>query len=501
NTLYLYFETNIYLNGLIIFLLSVSMFLTFYNNYKLYTTALFFKRIERVSAQDIIKDQEVNELHIILENDTPMLNTKQMHNSINNLKIFGHPNFSDNDARIIKSKLGYRIRLRRSDVSFNAGILVMLGLLGTFLGLLKTIDAVGEAMSGMSNLGGDGGEISADTMSNFIGSLSAPLQGMGLAFSSSLFGLSGSLMIGFFNHLCGGAQDNFIESASRWIDNRIPQFDPEKDIDDETNRPATEDDLKTWLAGFVHLSVKTNKQIASLSQAVLLSLQQSARVYSTLDKIALGQENMADKFDNTAKGLQTLNTQNQALIKYSAQSIETVGALKEASVENLSRVSGQLGTLSEDLQNTLNQSVAAAQNTQNILQAMLSQIEELKNVSQDKTVVTALGQQIMSVENTLLHIHSEQASLLENVARSQLRAENVTPHLGRLEALLEELNKKHYAMLQQLSTIVSSAHISGQPADFSELSSDIQELLDELDKDDGNIFKNFLTLGFGSPKK
>lgn len=193
NTLYLYFETNIYLNGLIIFLLSVSMFLTFYNNYKLYTTALFFKRIERVSAQDIIKDQEVNELHIILENDTPMLNTKQMHNSINNLKIFGHPNFSDNDARIIKSKLGYRIRLRRSDVSFNAGILVMLGLLGTFLGLLKTIDAVGEAMSGMSNLGGDGGEISADTMSNFIGSLSAPLQGMGLAFSSSLFGLSGSI--------------------------------------------------------------------------------------------------------------------------------------------------------------------------------------------------------------------------------------------------------------------------------------------------------------------
>jgi len=499
-TLWLYFQTNVALNGLIIFLLAVSLFQAFHNNYKLYKTAQFLKEIENVTERGNASDEEVKTLNQTLENDIPLLNTKQMHSNINNLKIFGHPNFTDNDARIIKSKLGARIRLKRADVGFNAGILVMLGLLGTFLGLLKTIDAVGEALAGMSNLGGDGGEITAETMSTFISSLSAPLQGMGLAFSSSLFGLSGSLLIGFFNHLCGGSQDTFIEAASRWVDNRIPQFDPDKDEEDPTSRPASEDDLRTWLAGFVHLSVKTNKQISNLSQAVLLSLKQSSGVYSTLDKIATGQENMTDQFATTSQTLsqtlQALGTQNNALIEHTLQSTQAVQDLNATSSQNLANIGSQVQGLSETLQQGLNQSMSATQST---LTTMISHLEDLKTVAQNKEEFAVLVSHIKSVESTLLSIHQEQAQIMKGFSQGQPKPEDFAVHLKHIETLLEDLNTKQQATLQKINTQTAQV-LPVEHEDFSELSSDVQNLLNELDQNDGNFFKDFLGLN-KEPKK
>jgi len=254
STLALYFNTSIYLNGLIIFLLAFGMFNAFYNNYLMYRTAKFLKEVQNVSEKDEISSEEIENLHIRMVRKAYYLDTQNMHDVIQAMDKFGTLIFTDMDSRLIKHKMGYRIRLKKSGVGFLAGILVMLGLLGTFLGLLKTIDAVGLAMAAMSDLGGD--NVTGEQMTNFISGLSAPLQGMGLAFSSSLFGLSGSLMIGFFNHLCGGAQDSFIENVGRWIDDRIPKFDPKKKKGEKGSKPANDDDLKTWLAGYVYLSLK-----------------------------------------------------------------------------------------------------------------------------------------------------------------------------------------------------------------------------------------------------
>ena len=71
--------------------------------------------------------------------------------------------------------------MMRANVTYLSGVLVMLGLIGTFWGMLDTLNSVGEAMAGLSqSVSGEGG------LGDFINGISKPLEGMGIAFSSSL---------------------------------------------------------------------------------------------------------------------------------------------------------------------------------------------------------------------------------------------------------------------------------------------------------------------------
>ena len=209
------FLTNVPLNGLIITITMIGVGMSVLANLHLWKTGLFLNKLDAISLQFRIRDEEIESLQHTLKKKASIIDCKNMQNLLDNLKNTGALNVTDNDARMIKSKLGARISRGRGKVTFLGGLLVMLGLLGTFLGLLSTIDAVGDAMSGMAGIGSDTGE--GDGMSGFISSLAAPLQGMGLAFSSSLFGLSGSLLVGTFQYFSSGAQDLFIESVSRWL--------------------------------------------------------------------------------------------------------------------------------------------------------------------------------------------------------------------------------------------------------------------------------------------
>ncbi len=77
--------------------------------------------------------------------------------------------------------------------NFLVGFMIALGLLGTFIGLLETLTGISGMLDGMS--GGSGGAIEEEFM-KLVGELRKPLAGMGIAFSASMFGLVGSLMLG-----------------------------------------------------------------------------------------------------------------------------------------------------------------------------------------------------------------------------------------------------------------------------------------------------------------
>ncbi len=96
---------------------------------------------------------------------------------------------------------------------YTIGLLIFLGLLGTFWGLLETVSAVGDVISGLSVEGGD----IAAMFANLKGGLEAPLSGMGTAFSSSLFGLAGSLVLGFLDLQAGQAQNRFYNELEEWL--------------------------------------------------------------------------------------------------------------------------------------------------------------------------------------------------------------------------------------------------------------------------------------------
>lgn len=96
---------------------------------------------------------------------------------------------------------------------YNIGLLIFLGLLGTFWGLLET---VGSIKGVIDNLSVSSGDITA-TFNSLKSGLSAPLSGMGTAFSSSLFGLAGSLVLGFLDLQASQSQNRFYNDLEEWL--------------------------------------------------------------------------------------------------------------------------------------------------------------------------------------------------------------------------------------------------------------------------------------------
>lgn len=116
---------------------------------------------------------------------------------------------------------GIRTRLDESrEISrYMTGLLVFLGLLGTFWGLLGTINAVAAVISTLEVGEGDFARVFADLKSGLI----EPLAGMGTAFSSSLFGLAGALVLGFLDIQAGHAQNRFYDGLEEWLSG-VTQF-------------------------------------------------------------------------------------------------------------------------------------------------------------------------------------------------------------------------------------------------------------------------------------
>lgn len=124
-------------------------------------------------------------------------------------------NMSLNTAslRSILDSIGNRLDDLRDITRYLIGLLVFLGLLGTFWGLLQTIGSISETIRSLNPGSGDANDILEALKSG----LSAPLDGMGTAFSSSLFGLGGSLILGFLDLQAGRAQTRFYTELENWL--------------------------------------------------------------------------------------------------------------------------------------------------------------------------------------------------------------------------------------------------------------------------------------------
>ncbi|SKA34955.1 flagellar motor protein MotA [Consotaella salsifontis] len=115
--------------------------------------------------------------------------------------------------RSILDSIASRLDETRDIARYLTGLLVFLGLLGTFWGLLRTIGSIGATINGLDPAGGDAASV-LDTVKTGLG---APLAGMGTAFSSSLLGLSGSLILGFLDLQLGRAQNRFYTELENWL--------------------------------------------------------------------------------------------------------------------------------------------------------------------------------------------------------------------------------------------------------------------------------------------
>ena len=125
----------------------------------------------------------------------------------------GQLSLSALSMRTLLDGIGARLDESRDISRYLIGLLIFLGLLGTFWGLLQTIFSVGAVVQGLSV--GDGNV--AAIFSDLKAGLQAPLIGMGTAFSSSLFGLAGSLVLGFLDLQSSQAQNRFFNDLEEWL--------------------------------------------------------------------------------------------------------------------------------------------------------------------------------------------------------------------------------------------------------------------------------------------
>lgn len=121
---------------------------------------------------------------------------------------------SGQSMRTILDGLETRLDESRELSRYTTGVMIFLGLLGTFWGLLHTVSSVADVINSMNLTGG------TDVNSMFsqlkIG-LTKPLAGMGTAFSSSMFGLSGALVLGFLDLTAGQAMNRFFNELEEWL--------------------------------------------------------------------------------------------------------------------------------------------------------------------------------------------------------------------------------------------------------------------------------------------
>lgn len=115
--------------------------------------------------------------------------------------------------RSVLDGIASRLEESREISRYFTGLLIFLGLLGTFWGLLGTIGAIGSTISGLTVDGTD----MALMFDELKAGLEAPLSGMGTAFSSSLFGLTGSLVLGFLDLQASQAQTRFYNEVEDWL--------------------------------------------------------------------------------------------------------------------------------------------------------------------------------------------------------------------------------------------------------------------------------------------
>ena len=120
---------------------------------------------------------------------------------------------SATSMRSILDSISFRLDESREYSRYMIGLLIFLGLLGTFWGLLLTVDSIGQTISTLKIGTGEASIMFEELKSG----LEKPLSGMGVAFSSSLFGLSGSLILGFFDLLYNQAQNRFYNELEEWL--------------------------------------------------------------------------------------------------------------------------------------------------------------------------------------------------------------------------------------------------------------------------------------------
>ena len=284
----------------------------------------------------------------------------------------GHHTFRSSKVDKIIENIDMSLSGIRETSRYLVGLLVFLGLLGTFWGLLLTIGSVGNVIGGLG--------IDDTNVAGFFNSLkeglNAPLQGMSVAFSSSLLGLAGSLILGFVDLQLGQAQSKFSQFVEKVIfGNSSPDFMSTNTSNDKNTLAAIQkiyDNLDNLV-----FSLKETAQNQSQIFSYMKSLTEQL---SNLSANAREQDKKLSNFLSTQ-----LNSQSNILQLTTQLAQEGVlDAKTKKYFENIDKGIQQLIAANDKKNNQSNQEVVLDTKTKKFFESMSKDIQQLVSKSKKK---------------------------------------------------------------------------------------------------------------------
>ncbi|NRA98328.1 MAG: biopolymer transporter ExbB [Rhodobacteraceae bacterium] len=265
-------------------------------------------------------------------------------------------------SRSILESVATRIDEARDITRYITNLLIFLGLLGTFFGLATTVPAVVETIRSLNPQEGDSG---VEVFGNLMNGLEAQLGGMGVAFSSSLLGLAGSLVVGLLELFAGHGQNRFYRELEEWLSSitRLSYSSGDAEAGGETGAIAQLADLMAeqleTLTGTVANAVagqsETDAKLAKLADAVeglSQRLESGAETAPAMRRLADAQDRLSGAIETqTRDGGSAIDAESRMRLR--SMDVQLLRILEEMSAgrqETLADLRAELSRLSQAME-------------------------------------------------------------------------------------------------------------------------------------------------------
>ncbi|MDO6591410.1 biopolymer transporter ExbB [Loktanella sp. D2R18] len=226
---------------------------------------------------------------------------------------------SSSSGRSILDSVAQRIDEDREITRYIGNVLIFLGLLGTFYGLATTVPALVDTIRSLNPGEGESG---ADIFNRLQAGLEAQLGGMGTAFSSSLLGLAGSLIVGLLELFAGHGQNRFYRELEEWL-STITRVGIDGEEGGGIGGLDAFADQLSELMDTMQMTIgqndadreQTDQRFAKLAAAVeqLAHITTASSNNNVFERIAEGQEKLIKKLDDS--GMEGIDAESRMRLR------------------------------------------------------------------------------------------------------------------------------------------------------------------------------------------
>src|SRR6201994_4087552 len=222
-------------------------------------------------------------------------------------------------------KIGQTIDDEKSLLGYMSGLLVFMGLIGTFIGLLHMVGSMGGIIGSLASSSGGAGP---EAFQQLLGALQEPLKGMASGFAASLFGLFSSLVVGLLARMAGQAAGVLRHEFEAWLAG-VVQIGDEEYRDNASNQIHASGGV-----GFDGSLIQTVGSILSDYARVAGSFDSAVRL---LNEIQVGQQQQAQMMDTIAQSLSQFGGGLEQLADGVSRTVTTELEATRAMVQEMER--------------------------------------------------------------------------------------------------------------------------------------------------------------------